>query len=59
VPSLDDWEKQWKKNPQGMEKPKVVAVDFQVQERGANTKTQAAGVGKLSPAGHGGLATAL
>jgi hypothetical protein len=29
VPSLDDWEKQWKKNPQGMEKPKVVAVDFQ------------------------------
>jgi integrase len=28
VPSLDDWEKQWKKNPQGMEKPKVVAVDF-------------------------------
>ena len=31
VPSLDDWEKQWKKNPQGMEKPKVVAVDFQAQ----------------------------
>jgi hypothetical protein len=28
VPSLDDWEKQWKKNPQGMEKPKVVTVDF-------------------------------
>jgi hypothetical protein len=28
VPSLDDWEKQWKKNPQGMEKPKGVAVDF-------------------------------
>ena len=26
VPSLDDWEKQWKKNPQGMEIPKVVAV---------------------------------
>lgn len=36
VPSLDDWEKQWKKNPQGMEKPKVVAVDFQVHERGAH-----------------------
>ena len=31
MPSLDDWEKQWKKNPQGMEKPKVVAVDFQAQ----------------------------
>ena len=31
VPSLDDWEKQWQKNPQGMEKPKVVAVDFQTQ----------------------------
>ena len=32
VPSLDDWEKQWQKNPQGMDKPKVVAVDF-AQER--------------------------
>ena len=29
VPSLDDWEKQWKKNPHGMKQPKVVAVDFQ------------------------------
>jgi hypothetical protein len=29
VPSLDDWEKQWKTNPQGMKQPKVVAVDFQ------------------------------
>jgi integrase len=28
VPSLDDWETQWKKNPQGMKSPKVVAVDF-------------------------------
>jgi hypothetical protein len=29
VPSLDDWEKQWKKNPYGMKQPnKVVAVDF-------------------------------
>jgi integrase len=28
VPSLDDWEKQWKENPHGMEQPKVVAVDF-------------------------------
>jgi len=31
MPPLDDWEKQWKKNPHGMEKPKVVAVDFQAQ----------------------------
>jgi hypothetical protein len=29
VPSLDDWEKQWKKNPHGMKQPKVVAVGFQ------------------------------
>jgi hypothetical protein len=30
VPSLDDWEKQWKRNPQGIIKPAVVQVDFQV-----------------------------
>jgi integrase len=29
VPSLDDWEKEWKKDPRGLQKPKVVAVDFQ------------------------------
>ena len=28
VPSLDDWEKEWKQNPQGMQKPKLVPVDF-------------------------------
>ena len=28
VPSLDDWEKQWKENPQGIAKPAVVQVDF-------------------------------
>ena len=28
VPSLDDWEKDWKKNPHGIEKPKLVPVDF-------------------------------
>ncbi len=28
VPSLEDWEKQWKKNPQASPAPKVVAVDF-------------------------------
>jgi integrase len=31
VPSLDDWEKQWQKNPQGVTKPAVVQVDFQRQ----------------------------
>ena len=28
VPSLDDWEKQWKKTPHGIVKPAVVQVDF-------------------------------
>jgi integrase len=28
VPSLDDWEKQWKENPQRILKPAVVPVDF-------------------------------
>ncbi len=30
VPSLDDWEKQWKENPQKIAKPAVVQVDFKV-----------------------------
>jgi len=34
VPSPDDWEKQWKKKPHGMEKAKVVLVDFQLQQSG-------------------------
>src|SRR5882724_3802748 len=42
VPSLDDWEKEWKKNPQGMEKPKVVTVNFQSpQQNGATSDTSA------------------
>ena len=32
VPSLDDWEKQWKENPQKIAKPAVVQVDFQGEE---------------------------
>jgi len=40
VPSLDDWEKQWEKNPQGVEKPKVVAVDLNAQPASPET-TQA------------------
>ena len=31
VPSLDDWEKEWKRNPQSGAKPKLVAVDFNSQ----------------------------
>jgi integrase len=31
VPSLDDWETQWKKDPKCVRQPKVVAVDFQAQ----------------------------
>jgi hypothetical protein len=34
VPSLDDWEKQWKMNPQGIVKPAVVQVDFRVPAEG-------------------------
>lgn len=32
VPSLDDWEKQWKKNPEQMEKSKLGPVNFQGRE---------------------------
>jgi hypothetical protein len=28
VPSLDDWEKEWKKNPQRSVQPKLLPVDF-------------------------------
>ena len=38
VPSLDDWEKEWKKNPQSMEKPKIVAVDFQSHQARADSR---------------------
>jgi integrase len=34
VPSLDDWEKEWKKNPHAMAQPKVVPVDFQAPQTG-------------------------
>jgi len=41
VPSLDEWEKQWKNNPQSAATPKIVAVDFQ--------STQAASTKQVSP----------
>jgi len=28
VPSLDEWEKQWKENPQQITQPKVLPVNF-------------------------------
>lgn len=31
VPSLDDWEKEWQKNPQGIAKLKLLPVDFRQQ----------------------------
>jgi integrase len=40
VPSLDEWEKEWKKDPRGLQKPKVVAVDFQSRTTSPKT-TQA------------------
>ena len=35
--SLDDWEKQWKKPPQGIVKPTVVQVDFTAAQADAVT----------------------
>ena len=37
VPSLDDWEKEWKKNPQTVAQPKVVSVNFQSPQSPAVT----------------------
>ena len=52
VPSLDDWKKQWKKNPQGIVKPAVVQVDFRGQQEG--DVADIAGVPAVA-AGHGAL----
>ena len=41
VPSLDDWEKEWKLNPQGMQKPKLVPVDFQARKPGEPVAVEA------------------
>jgi len=41
VPSLDDWEKEWKKNPQGMAQPKVVPVNFQSPQAAPASATEA------------------
>jgi hypothetical protein len=51
VPSLDDWEKQWKKNPQGIVKPAVVQVDFQAAQ--ASDTADNAGAPAVA-GGHGG-----
>jgi len=50
VPSLDDWEKQWKRNSQGMEKPKVVPPDFQAREVAADSvgrESEGGAVGRM------------
>ncbi len=48
VPSLDDWEKQWKKNPQAVEQPKVVAVNFQSQQCSASAEPPANAIAQAS-----------
>jgi site-specific recombinase XerD len=40
VPSLDDWEKEWKKNPQAVAQPKVVPVDFQSRQSADNARNE-------------------
>ena len=32
VPSLDDWEKDWKQSPRASAAPKVLPVDFRIPE---------------------------
>lgn len=34
MPSLDDWERQWRENPPKVAKPAVVQVDFKGQGAG-------------------------
>ena len=41
VPSLDDWEKQWKQNPTAVEKPKLVPVNFHAQPAEQTVETEA------------------
>jgi hypothetical protein len=38
VPSLDEWERQWNQNPQGMEKPKLVQLGCKGQHQGNPVK---------------------
>jgi hypothetical protein len=40
VPSLDDWEKEWKKNPQGIAQPKVLPVDFKSRQSTGNAENE-------------------
>jgi integrase len=41
VPSLDDWEKEWKKSPQGIAQPKVLPVDFQSRQNAGDAEKEA------------------
>jgi hypothetical protein len=51
VPSLDDWEKQWKKKPQGIVKPAVVQVDFSSGEIELRSGTSEVSSGAAEVAG--------
>jgi hypothetical protein len=51
VPSLDDWEKQWKKDPQGIVKPAVVHVDFRSDETGPRSGASEVSGGAAEVAG--------
>ncbi len=50
VPSLDDWERQWRENPQKIAKPAVVQVDFKAQQAGEVAEEA---VGALAGGGQG------
>ena len=51
VPLLDDFEKQWKKNPQGIVKPAVVQVDFRSDETDLRSGASEVSGGDLEVAG--------
>jgi hypothetical protein len=51
VPSLDDWEKQWKKDPRAVQQPKVVAVDFHTQKGHAPAERAEVPAGTVARAG--------
>ena len=42
VPSLDEWEKQWKEDPHSLQRAKVVAVDFHSKSPSGKTTAREA-----------------
>jgi len=51
VPSFDDWEKQWKENPQKTGKPAVVQMDSRGQQASAADKGPGAAVAAAAERG--------